>query len=102
MNWKEIKEKYPKAIKLILSTDHSPVCLYNEFAPSRNFYDFFDENGLIIIIDYDYYDGDFLWKFDITFGTGTIYESGSMYNNRQDVEGPAFIKAFEILEEKLN
>lgn len=95
MNWKKIKKDYPKSYSELEGIGISGSVW------DRSLYDFFDENEMIIIIDYDFHDGVFLWKFDITYGCGTMYESAAQYTDRNKAEQAAFEKAFEILENKL-
>ena len=59
----------------------------------RKLYDFFDENDIVILIPVT-------WMFKIRFGDFNEYISES-FDSRSDLEEAAFMKAFEILEEKL-
>ena len=118
MNWKEIKEKYPKAFNQmnewygegLLEFHHSEnryghyftdgvhiVEMWNDFL-DRNLYDFFDENEIWIDIDHEF-GAD--WTFTIDNGGNGHDGDGTIYKTRTEAETAAFTKAFEILEEKL-
>ena len=103
MNWNKIKEKCPKAWELFRQSDYYGLQQQNH----RIFFDFFDEQGIIISI--------FGWH---TFGVKILYsnigysdsetnmvlsETGDNddYKTRTLAEEKAFEKAFEILETKL-
>jgi len=119
MNWKEIKETCPNAfdkiapyfrsvsdsgwiknIEFIGSDLFAVDKRFKTYLSNRELFDFFDENGIFITIDYSFYDCDFLWKFDVTRGDATLFESGERYEDRTEAETASFTKAFELLEKK--
>jgi hypothetical protein len=100
MNWKSIKKKYPKAFKLLDKT-------VDIFWDCRFLYDFFDEQGIIIQIKF-FWKAEILkkkWSYEISNDFEYIYSSNLndsiTYSNRIEAEEQAFLKAFEILEEKI-
>ena len=93
MNWNLIKEKYPKAHKYLF--DHCKVAI--DIDKSRFLYDFFDEQGIYVIINRSPADNEFFWSIDI----GKDFCDGDYTNTRTEAEEQAFLKAFEILEDKL-
>ena len=106
MNWQEIKEKYPKAFSLL---DKS-VDIHWELEPERYqrlrfLYDFFDEQGISITVDWSHseVDGSPEWFYEITdFGfPAGIEDVGDGVKTRIEAEEAAFNKAFSILESKL-
>lgn len=128
MNWKEIKEKYPKGWDKLLQwrnyleinedanwkqTDYYGELghffndgihtFMREFAKFniRDLYDFFDGQRIYIGIDYHYAIGIERW-FSIYFTWGKMdYLKIDHFNGtRKEVEEQAFLKAFEILEEQ--
>ena len=89
MNWKIIKEKYPKAYELALKNSNPAFC-------DRLLYDFFDSQGIYAIINRSPADNEFFWSIDI----GKDFCDGDYTNTRTEAEEQAFLKAFEILEDK--
>ena len=114
MNWKEISEKYPKAYfnELLESDIYSASDFYSspkpkgqllvDYAPIRNLYDFFDEQEIWIEISADRING---WMFEMFKLTedywSVLFSAKFTYKTRIEAETAAFIKAFELLEEKL-
>ena len=111
MNWNLIKEKYPKAYKegqdwwVAHAEIYEPAFLFN--IGNRFLYDFFDEQGIIIQIKF-FWKAEVLgkkWSYEISNDFEYIYSSNLndsiTYSNRTEAEEQAFIKAFEILEDKL-
>jgi hypothetical protein len=120
MNWKEIKEKYPKAWKLArgwhfekenVHIHDNPIGremgMYILFRNPRRLYDFFDENEIFIGINPVYMGADMgnkrsekpsSWEYMITTKDNAV---GRKRNGRSVVETEAFTKAFEILEQQL-
>lgn len=126
MNWKEIKEKYPKVWnELIQFKDEFgrvfvylyyryELCIKEDYCSNdfhlRELYDFFDENEIYITITADYYgineyhpleySGD---KEDVYYwiNVNWVHEDNVEYKTRTEAEESAFEKAFEILEQKL-
>ena len=110
MNWEEIKEKCPKAFKQIdkWSDRHNDYywdfiygwvsdCNDNPY-PTRDLYDFFDENGIRIALTIDNQFGYEIY----TNGFDEIEHSNiGWFYHRIEAETEAFNKAFEILENKL-
>lgn len=96
MNWREIKEKYPKAVEVLRDTEHY------DLAEPRRLYDFFDEQGLHISINYDNRLFSNLITNENSETEGDYWvDAGYDYPTRTEAEEQAFIKAFEILEAKL-
>ena len=109
MNWKEIKKKYPKAWILLkewfgykknitINMELSKI-----FMPERKLYDFFDKQKIIIEIGigYNFNENKYIlneWSYDII---DCDIENEGQYNSRLEAEEVAFLKAFEILENKL-
>ena len=132
MNWKEIKETFPKAFKYLLnwwsdaiSTDFSKAYSSNFnddyidlFIPTRDLYDFFDDNNLNIRILPEYYYNGINWNWQVLWHKPTkhehdgiwmaqcdgtaLYGDNHEYPTRTEAETEAFEKAFEILETKLS
>lgn len=107
MNWQEIKEKYPKAFELL---DESVDIFWEkdrEANKCRFLYDFFDEQGISIIIEWSHSENptiDIDWYYEITNFElpAKIFEVNNVYaGTRTMAEEQAFLKAFEILENKL-
>ena len=103
MNWNKIKEKYPKAEK-ILQEWLSGRYDWN----TRDLYDFFDEQGIYISIMYTYYwnsldeSDHYHFDWEIMFDTDDKIISAEVEEpTRTEAETIAFEKAFEILENKL-
>jgi phage-related protein len=120
MNW-EVKEKYPKAFKLWLkfenyeaepvvvdySRDNQDIYLADSENQTtflcyvRDLYDFFDEQGIYIVPIQIIWKNEVMWEYRIG-NKKTIQEFRSqMYDTRTEAEEQAFLKAFELLEEKL-
>jgi len=117
MNWKEIKKKYTRARKLLdswkyegLETDcMSWVDKYGcgeDVFNIRDLYDFFDEQGIYIQISPKCTINNSVLYLPYIWG---MYKENSIDfdqhlqegDNRTKAEKTAFLKAFEILEEKL-
>lgn len=110
MNWKYIKDNYPKAWNSLCEyhenevvglIDHPYVWDQDNLAPSswelRHLYDFFEIHEIYIsMIHRDSLNSipPYQWKI-----RGDISEG---FKTRQQAEEAAFLKAFEILETKLN
>ena len=110
MNWKEIKEKCPKALHKynLYNWDGYENYKIDNYAPivlkdlaktnNRNLYDFFDENGIRIALTIDNQFGYEIY----TNGFDEIEHSNiGWFYHRIEAETEAFNKAFEILENKL-
>lgn len=106
MNWKEIKEKYPKSSNLLSkwNTNMKNWSNISSIMPPRDLYDFFDEQGIIIGIpvDYTYLGEKYVYMFEIIHPENTRCHEGEWYDTREEAEESAWMKAFEILEEQLN
>ena len=113
MNWNLIKEKYPKvADKLIkhYQIDDSLIG-YRYFMEDylrRNLYDFFDENGIHISIMHNHYYEDNMdntlhefFDWSVTVDSQYVADGDVEEPTRTEAEEQSFLKAFEILEEKL-
>ena len=118
MNWKEIKEKCPKAFKCLIdwwsdaiSTDFSKAygSNFNDdyidlFMPVRDLYDFFDKNDLYCqcdakqTLDYSVWFIGYIWSERWNVNEYIEQE----YQDRSEMEEYMFEKAFEILETKLS
>jgi hypothetical protein len=111
MNWKEIKEKYPKALQKAIETGEWFIDNDGNVRSCGNglrvLYDFFDENNITIIIGrglsrYITNLPDSPWWFNIEYGKyAYIQDPTEVFNERKEAESAAFEKAFEILENKL-
>lgn len=119
MNWQEIKEKYPNASKLYQNfggwshEDKIKAYLKDEVL-RRDLYDFFDEQNIFINVSQEYQytrevdedgrnshyvpDG---WDWDIHDRAYYLATSKALSKSRKEAEQQAFLKAFEILENKL-
>jgi len=123
MNWRQLNKDYPNAYRYM---ELNMNCLYvlaltnedirydmmgNEVHGyigtkkikhplKRDLYDFFDAEGLIIDMLFD--DEEFIWAVFNSENTNDIHvvESGCA-KSRPQAESDAFIKAFEILEQKI-
>jgi hypothetical protein len=126
MNWEEIADKYPKAFELlcnslgVLDEYYSELLeeyrtKFNQFIDEisspegswddRKLFDFFDENGIVIIggILFDAFDArECEWDYEIYQTKEDYVESGKGFKSRKESESAAFTKAFEILEDKLS
>jgi hypothetical protein len=109
MNWKSIKKKYPKAFKLLDKT-------VDIFWDCRFLYDFFDEQGITVEVVFaytrsSYNRGENLEWFEYSVYSDFIpnccsrnepdYCEPYKTKHRTEAEEQAFLKAFEILEEKI-
>jgi hypothetical protein len=112
MDWKRIKDLYPKSFKLLESQKMFTKILSRQNI--RLLYDFFDQNSLYIYIGYEteytreidedgnnphYSIEDWWWKIDdneVELAVFNVQEK-----SRINAEKVAFEKAFEILEERL-
>ena len=111
MNWKEIKEKYPKAYGLLTKNGEYSIqsgCLFlwvEHIAyhyELRDLYDFFDEQGIYISIKI----GSDFRHFDYSIHLKNIWKADSHGDSirkttRTEAETEAFTKAFEILEDSI-
>ena len=106
MNWQETKEKYPKAW---MKADNYFGCsrmgdIYGDRHPNvRDLYDFFDEQGIWIMITPPASLDEGVNYFDCTISylDGFWGNDGREYKTRLEAEQAAFNKAFEILENRL-
>ena len=102
MNWNLIKEKYPRALSRYTNISISLLAMadFSQYQRNiRDLYDFFDGEGIYIDVRPFYYDG---WQFLsslVTPGLESIDCEGGA--TRTEAEEQAFMKAFEILEEKI-
>jgi hypothetical protein len=111
MNWKEINKKYPNAVDVLcdwLNIIKTPDAKKNIglmqiselFHTTRRLYDFFDKEDIYISVYLKDYISHNVWWTDIcAFGRPIALKT---LNSRSAAEKQAFLKAFEILEEKLN
>jgi hypothetical protein len=99
MNWKEIENKYPKAFNLLSDKYGKVSAKLMLNSNERELYDFFDDNGISIIIDVDYYDG--LMFIPCIFSIKNHqFDPIDNYDSRKEAEFAAFTRAFELLEDK--
>lgn len=105
MDWNEIKENHPKSyqvwqqwLKLHCSSDY-----WDNFWKELNdidvrvLYDFFDEQGIYVIINHSPADKEFFYTIDINM----VCIDGDYYKTRTKAEEQAFLKAFKILEDRI-
>ena len=97
MNWTLIKEKYPKIDKRLTKWVMSKGDMYS--FNDRDLYDFFDEQGIRIAI---YIDKEF-YNYSLNDIEGYMFaiDDEGVSHSRAKAEEQAFLKAFEILEDKL-
>lgn len=107
MNWNLIKEKYPKCYSLLLiflkgmELEDLQTTSVHPITKMRFLYDFFDEQGTYINI---LLFGKVGWTWDIRdrdFHVLAQPEFNDTKFTRVEAEAQAFLKAFELLEEKL-
>jgi len=101
MNWNEIKKDYPKSFDLL----DKAVDIHWELEPERYqrlrfLYDFFDEQGIYISINVNMFMM-FDWSIITTPNISISIQSDFDYNLRIEAEEQAFLKAFEILEDRI-
>lgn len=115
MNWKEIKEKNPKAWELFDDSEYygwhkngNKLSVKANNAAQRVLYDFFDEQGLIIEL-FSNQESSLPRRFEeysyeIINLHGVDCMSPGYYDlkTRIEAETAAFSKAFELLEKKLS
>lgn len=116
MNWKEIREKCPKAYRLMWMSGVLDLVKYYNGEPNfiysiRQLYDFFDSEGMVIEIRLAYDAGENIWfEYAIYKETGHClfttmdepdYKEPYKTKTRTEAEEAAFTKAFDILENKL-
>ena len=106
MDWKKIKEKYPKAFNKLKMWSQVPKSYpLPDLICDRNLYDFFDDNDIIINVSHNTFQA----MFSNLYPVFNYYIIGTFRNmfpekfiNRRLAEKAAFEKAFEILNNKLN
>ena len=118
MDWELIKEKYPKAwekfflFRAKANAEADGVdSLDGDIFKNRDLYDLFDENGIIIEITRSHSElKNFIGWFEYYIYLDDILKTCSMDNKdytepytktRTEAEEQAFLKAFEILNNKL-
>ena len=120
MNWTEIKEKYPKGFNLFeqhfIKEEPEIHCFkiigngiwvnwrkeVETYFEERLLYDFFDENGIFISIEYNSDEPMcFDWYIWTESMTASNLEIPMVYKERTNAESAAFEKAFKILEDRL-
>ena len=110
MNFKQISKKYPKAWdrfkeKETFNWDFSDYSIEDMCAwiganyHLRDLYDFFDSEGIVIEIAFDYDNNTFYSSIEKANGV-SLFTSVDC-TTRSEAEEAGFIKAFEILENKL-
>ena len=100
MNWKEIRDKYPKAAEAHKKWTKGYYNI-NVEPDNRDLYDFFDENGIFIRVDFEFNEDGLEWAYYINRPNFRKTYVGDYYKSRKEAETEAFTKAFEILESKL-
>jgi hypothetical protein len=112
MNWENIKAKYPKAFYSHHKWSYDENCAYPEgkYPPIvlkellrynlRNLYDFFDGEGIRINVESMM--GDKAMFRTHVYSLFAPTEDSTWCYARTEAEEQAFIKAFEILENKEN
>jgi len=105
MNWKVIKEKYPKSLDLFDKSSPASESFAGDIF-SRILYDFFDDNGFMIGVYPRVSMMGMIWinSFVIIIHESespNILFSETSYKNRRGAEEDAFTEAFKILEERL-
>ena len=95
MNWTLIKEKCPKAFKK-LKQDRP----FDYHQHPRDLYDFFDEQGIYIEI-LKMFDGNYTTPTGFYFYIDDYTRDEYSADTRTLAEEQAFLKSFEILEDKL-
>ena len=111
MNWTERQKKYPKSIVLIKKWLHLKLDKEGDFGlnqisklfhTERRLFDFFDGEGIYIGLDYHYAIGVERWfSMSITWDVGYV-KKPLKTGIRTEAEEVAFLKAFEILEQREN
>lgn len=95
-DWVNISVSYPRSYAKVKQWIKSN---FKEGQDSeRDLYDFFDENGITILLTCEF---DFGFEI-LEHRYESIIEVKKWYNSRKEAESAAFIRAFEILEQKLN
>lgn len=102
MDWKDIKEKYPKAFEKM---QKDMDCMYvhqtilyngtNQTLNIRDLYNFFDKHKIIIAIQFDFSEHFTYFIRTETYHTGIV--TGS--TKRTEIEKEAFTEAFRLLEQ---
>jgi len=100
MNWKKVKEKYPKAWEKLCVDRGKEVAVKLNFASKniRFLYDFFDEQDILIYLDPCACHSPSLWNYCILRHEEEYFNGFTEEKTRIDVETIAFTKAFELLE----
>ena len=112
MNWNLIKEKYPESFHLakwfwLGQTHLEPFEEFNIVprmrANPRFLYDFFDEQGIHIRIEFAIAVSKLTdeWSWFIAEKHRIYGSNGYEFKTRTEAEEQAFLRAFKILEEKL-
>ena len=116
MNWKEIEKKHSKAWELLDSWKYEGLdidcmqwvdkhgCSEDTFN-IRDLYDFFDEQGIYVSVLKIVNKAGFWFTIrqipESVYDIHSGYDLSLYFNLRKEAEQAAFLKAFEILEEKL-
>lgn len=112
MNWKDIQKKYPNAWDKLIDWANLTWAEWKESyldSVSRQtirwLYDFFDEQGIRCFIYYTENTGK--WKPELRIKQSDTWKMKHIgiiktENSRSEAEKQVFLKAFEILEEKLS
>ena len=120
--WSELCKFHRDTNEDVAWIDHPDVWVHEGMGINtwelRHLYDFFDDNNLNIYIKPEYYYTGINWNWQILWhkptkpenkteylyqcgGTG-MYGDNNEYPTRQEAEQASFLKAFELLEDKLN
>ena len=100
MNWQENYQFYPKAWELFQGWWGENYPQFDWLMCNRELYDFFDEQGIYLEVYVVGISDKFKatkWNYDIANEQVDYLD----YNSRTEAEEQAFLKAFEILEDRL-
>jgi len=104
MNWTEIKEKAPKALRSaedkLYTEDHPNHPDHGRISRVRDLFDLFDERGIYCIVYPEKKHAE-LWEWDIERENKATVDAQEKCSSRKQAEIAVFTKAFELLEERL-
>ncbi|HEX2868686.1 MAG TPA: hypothetical protein VHO03_16720 [Ignavibacteriales bacterium] len=125
MDWEEIIKSYPTAWELFGDYVYHTIGNFNVELPEafnseyvnfwisdnpsggkvtvhyRKLFDFFDGQGIRVVVVNGWKDGKMFWIFRISGKGYFIIRRSEEYSIRIEAEESAFMKAFEVLEERL-
>ena len=95
MNWREIQKKYPKAFDILIDWRMLST------VGMRDLYDFFDGEGIYVSIECSGGCGEYRIDYEwVDYDKGDELVKSDWMLNRKIAEEAAFLKAFEILEQR--